>query len=53
MFEATDENDFEIDMAVLCGEHILTTMKTHRVLALAHCVGRGMQDMIAAEIVAP
>ena len=53
MFEATDENDLEIAMVFYVGEHILTTMKTRRVLALVNYVGREMQERMAAEIVAP
>ena len=53
IFEATDENDLETAMAVLCGEHKLATMKTSGVLVLVHNVGREMQDRMAAEIVAP
>ena len=53
MFEATDENDLEFVMVVFRGEHILTTMKKSRVLALVHIVGWELQDRMVAEIGAP
>ena len=53
MFEATDKNDLEIAMVVLRGGYILTEMKKSGVLATVHNLGSGMQDRMAAEILAP
>ena len=52
MFDATDENDFEVAIYGGFTWGILTTMKSG-VLTSVHILGWGMPDRMAAEIVAP
>ena len=53
MFEVIDENDLEIAMVVLRGEHIFKKMKKSGVLASVDIVGWEMQERMAAEILTP